>query len=76
MPTMVFPLPIRGLHRGYTVDKLEGAFTDSICNVMPTDAGEGRLRLSKRPGLSKWADEQIGSSEVPITCIAVVSVNT
>ena len=69
------PLPVKGIHRGFSVDKVEQIFTDSCSNVWPTDAGEGRVRLSKRPGLDKWSVTQVGGVEQPVVRLIVASFN-
>ena len=71
-----WPLPLKGLNRGVSVEKTDKSYTDSCSNVMPTDAGENRLRLAKRPGFDKWDDTQVGASEQPVTYLLVVTTNT
>lgn len=70
------PMPIRGLSRAFSVDRAEPSFSDNMNNVWPQDAGESRVRLSKRPGLSKWSDDQIGGVDQPVVLLADVSVTT
>jgi len=67
------PLPIRGVFRGFSVDKVPAEFSDDMNNVRPIDSLEKRLRLGKRPGLKKWSATQIGSAENPVVSICVVS---
>ena len=70
---MELPLPIRGVFRGFSVDKVPAEFSDDMNNVRPIDSLEKRLRLGKRPGLKKWSATQIGSAENPVVSICVVS---
>jgi len=75
MSRIIISIPIRGIHRGLSVDKTEAAFTDQMNNVWPFDAAENRVRLAKRPGFGKWSQTQVGGVEMPVTCLAVVNVN-
>jgi len=70
---MELPLPIRGVFRGYSVDKTPAEFSDDMNNIRPIDSLEKRLRLGKRPGLKKWSTTQIGAAEQPIVALTVVS---
>ena len=67
------PLPIRGVFRGFSVDKVPAEFSDDMNNVRPIDSLEKRMRLGKRPGLKKWSATQVGAAENPIVAICVVS---
>ena len=71
--TIELPLPIRGVFRGFSVDKVPAEFSDDMNNVRPIDSLEKRLRLGKRPGLKKWSATQIGSAEQPVVCMITVS---
>jgi len=70
---MEIPLPIRGVFRGYSVDKVPAEFSDDMNNVRPIDSLEKRLRLGKRPGLKKWSATQIGAVEQPVVAMCVIS---
>jgi len=67
------PLPIRGVFRGFSVDKVPAEFSDDMNNVRPIDSLEKHLRLGKHPGLKKWSATQIGSAENPVVAMATVS---
>jgi hypothetical protein len=73
MATYTIPLPIQGVNRAYSPNDAPAAYSDSMNNVFPTDAAENRLRLSKRPGMAKWSEDQVGGVELPIVSIGSVS---
>ena len=75
MSRIVISIPIRGIHRGLSIDKTEAALTDSMDNVWPFDAAENRVRLAKRPGFGKWSETQVGAAEMPVACLAIVNIN-
>jgi len=72
----VWPLPIRGQSRAFSVDKTEPVFSDYMLNIFPTDVSENRLRLGKRPGLAKWSTTQIGGTEQPVVHMVIISTTT
>lgn len=66
--------PIRGISKGFPVDKEPPLTSGYMNNVRPTDVLEKRIRLGQRPGLDKWgAGTLIGAAEQPVVCICVVS---
>lgn len=71
--TNELPLPIKGVFRGFSVDKVPSEFSDDMNNIRPVDSLEKRLRLGKRPGLKKWSTTQIGAAEQPVVSICIVS---
>jgi len=68
------PAPIKGISKGFPVDKEDSLHSGYMNNVRPTDVLENRIRLGQRPGLEKWgAGVQVGAAENPIVAYAVVS---
>ena len=68
------PAPIKGISKGFPVDKEDSLHSGYMNNVRPTDVLENKIRLGQRPGLDKWgAGTQVGAAENPIVAFAVVS---
>ena len=68
------PLPVKGISKGFGVDKEERLFSSYMNNVRPTDVLETKIRLGQRPGLDKWGSgDQIGAAEQPVVAMCTVS---
>lgn len=66
--------PIKGIFKGFPLDKSPNLTSAYMNNVRPRDVLEGRMRIGQRPGLDKWgAGTQIGSAEQPVVMILSVS---
>ena len=65
--------PIKGISKGFPVDKEPNITSGYMNNVRPVDVLEKRLRLGQRPGLDKWSTDQIGDSEQPVVAFTVVA---
>ena len=65
--------PIKGISRGLPTDKEQPTTSGYMNNVRPVDTLETRIRLGQRPGLKKWASQQIGGEAQAIIEMGIVS---
>ena len=65
--------PVAGLDRRWAYQGQPPFSTPDALNVQPKDTAEGRTRGGSRPGLRKWAHEQLGSGH-PIRMLAGLHV--
>lgn len=69
------PFPLKGKDSNFSVTKQPPLTSSEIENVRPYDVFEDRARGGQRPGLQKWASEQVGGGAyhidriVQITCM-------
>jgi len=69
-----FMLPIKGVHKGGTVEQSPAMTSGHMNNVRARDVLENKVRIGQRPGLDKWGDgDQIGGAELPVVSICTVS---
>ena len=73
MAIQVLPLPLSGIHKGFSPEDTPDKYSGHMNNVRPVDNLETRIRLGQRPGLKKWATQQIGGEAQPIIEMGVVS---
>jgi len=73
MAIQVFPLPLSGIHEGFNPEDTPEKFSGYMNNVRPVDTLETRIRLGQRPGLKKWASQQIGGEAQAIIEMGIVS---
>lgn len=68
------PIPYKGIHKGFPVDKTPQEYSTNMDNVRPRDVLESRIRMGQRPGLKKWgAPTQVGGAEQPVVAMCSVS---
>lgn len=65
--------PVAGLDRRWSYQGQPPYSTPDCLNVQPKDVFEGRMRGGSRPGMRKWAYEQLGSGN-PIRMMAGLHV--
>ena len=74
MGQTIFPLPIAGIHKGFSPEETPEKYSGDMSNVRPVGPLETRIRLGQRPPLIKWSETQIGGDEQPIIEMGVVSI--
>lgn len=66
--------PIKGVSKGFSVDKEPNITSGYINNVRPIDVLESQLRIAQRPGIDKWgAGTLVGGANNPIVAFCVVA---
>ena len=67
-------LPIKGVHKGGSVEVSPALTSGHMNNVRARDVLENKIRIAQRPGLDKWGDgDRVGAAEDPVVCIISVS---
>lgn len=69
-----FVLPIKGISEGTTEDKPAPLTSGYMNNMRVKDVLAKKIRLSKRPALSKAFAQQIGGEISPIIFVGVITV--
>jgi len=69
-----FQLPIKGIHRGGSVETSPALTSGFMSNCRARDVLENKVRIGQRPGLEKWGDgDRVGSANAPAVTICAVS---
>jgi len=66
------PLPIGGVFKGFNPEQTDQKYSNDMNNVRPVDVIEDRVRLGQRPGLKRWAAQQIGGEARPIVEMGIL----
>jgi len=74
MATTELTPPVRGISKGFPVDKEPSTTSGYMNNVRPTDVLENKMRLGQRPGIDKWGSGTlVGGANNPVVAFCVVA---
>jgi len=65
--------PIKGLSKGFPVNREQPGTSGYMNNVRPRDVLEKRIRLGQRPGLDKWGTGRVGDTDNPIVYMCTIT---
>lgn len=68
------PLPIKGFHEGFPVDKTPQLTSGYMNNVRGIGVLEKKVRICQRPGLDKVYTQQIAGLTSPVVGLCQVTI--